>query len=180
MDNTLVLMGPLGVGKSTLAALLSPVLGIPCCAYDDLKVEYLEEAGFDLEEAHRIRDTDGMHAMCMYTNRFGNDVLDRILSEHAGHIIDLGAGCYCFEEADQIARAEKTFAPIANAILLMPSNDLGVSIKSLPGVREKRYMNTYFIMHPLNETLSKHTVYTSGRTPEQSAAEIVQLISSVV
>jgi adenylate kinase family enzyme len=72
---TITLIGPLGVGKSTLAALLSAKLGLPRCCYDDLKFEYLNDAGFDLSEAHEIRDAHGLHAMCMYTIRFGIDVL---------------------------------------------------------------------------------------------------------
>lgn len=176
-ETTITLIGPLGVGKSTIADLLSSDLGLPRCCYDDLKLGYLADSGFELAEAHRIRDADGLYAMCMYTNRFGIDVLERVIREHPGHVIDFGAGSYCFELPEEIDRAEKAFDPIANAILLLPSEDLGTNVLSLPGVRERRYMNTYFIMHPMNEALSKHTVYTGGKTPKQSVAEIVDLLS---
>ncbi|XOV83318.1 MAG: hypothetical protein ACFHXK_21010 [bacterium] len=175
--STITLIGPLGVGKSTLAQLLSQKLALPRCCYDDLKLAYLEDAGFKLSEAHRIRDADCIHAMCMYTNQFGIDVLERVINEHVGYVIDFGAGSYCFENPAEIARASKSFAPISNAFLLLPSDNLRENILPLPGVREKRYMNTYFIMHPMNETLSKTTVYTAEKTPEESATEIIGLLS---
>jgi len=175
-ETPIILLGPLGVGKSTIAAKLSSALGLPRCCYDEIKSGYLEGAGFELRQAHRIRDTKGMYEMCMYTNQFAVEVLERVLGEHPGHVIDLGAGSYCFEEAWQVSRAKEMFRSIKNSILLMPSADLATCILTLPGVRERRYMNTYFIMHPLNLALARHTLYTSGKTPELTTTEAIELI----
>jgi hypothetical protein len=100
-----------------------------------------------------------------------------VIAEHPGYVIDFGAGSYCFEIAEEIESAEKVFAPIANAVLLQPSADLGTSILSLPGVRQRRYMNTYFIMHPMNQALSKHTIFTVGKSPEESADDVIRLVT---
>jgi shikimate kinase len=166
----------MGAGKSTIASLLSETLRLPRCCYDELKLDYLAQVGFDLSEAQRLRDIEGVYEMCMYTNQFGISVLERLLEENPGHIIDLGAGSYCFENESQVARARRAFRPIHFSVLLKPSPDLAECIANLPGVRERRYMNTYFIMHPLNETLSTHTVYTLGKTPEETAGEVAAIV----
>ncbi len=168
----MLLIGPLGVGKSTIAAKLANSLQKPRCCFDEVKFDYLSEAGFDLKTAHDIRDAKGIFAMWLYANRFSIEVLERVVAEHPGHIIDLGAGSHCFEEPEEIERAQAVFNSIETSILLMPSPDLATSIRALPGVQEQRYMNTFFIMHPLNEAFARQTVYTIGKTPDETATEI--------
>jgi hypothetical protein len=37
-------------------------------------------------------------------------------------------------------------------------------------------MNRYFLEHPANASLADHTIYTKGRTPEQTRDEILGVL----
>lgn len=178
MKESIVLIGPLGVGKSTIAELVSTSREQPRCCFDELKLDYLTAAGFELEQAHAIRDSKGVYEMWLYSNDFRIVALERLFDEYPNHIIDLGAGDHCFEQPDQVKRAQHLFNQIGNSILLMPSKDLATSIRLLPGVKEQRYMNTFFIMHELNSTFAKHTLYTQHKSANQTAEELGFLLQA--
>ena len=172
----IVLIRPLGVGKSTAAEILAPRLGLERCCYDEIKVEYLQQAGLDLEEARRIRDEQGVFEMFQYTNQFEVEALGKVFRDHDSKVIDLGAGAHCFEEEAQKSAVAEIFSKHKHTILLMPSPELERSILALPGAKQRRYLNTHFIMHSSNEELSTATVYTEQKTPEQTADEIAGIL----
>ena len=47
MNSTIILIGPLGAGKSTVWHLLAEKLGLPQCSVDDVRWKYYEEIGYD-------------------------------------------------------------------------------------------------------------------------------------
>ena len=89
--DTFILTGPIGVGKSTQAKLLSSELGMPVCVYDEVKDNYRYKIGLDREKAHAINAKEGIYAMLCYMNEFKAKILTPIIDDHPGHIIDLGA-----------------------------------------------------------------------------------------
>jgi len=105
MSATIILMGPIGVGKSTQAELLSAQLGKSRCCYDDVKERYWTELGLSKEKALAI-EKDGVYAMISYMNRFKCRILAQIINDHSGYVIDLEGAQY-FDESDQIALEKK-------------------------------------------------------------------------
>lgn len=169
-------MGPIGAGKSTQAALLAEALGQPRRVYDQVKGRYRTAAGMDVGEAHRIQEEQGLYAMLCYMNEYKSRILGPIIDDHPGHIIDLGGGAQCFDEPEQVERARKVFAPIANVFLLLPSDDLETNIRTLPGLKEDYAINAYLIMHATNTLFAKQTVYTLGKSPEETTREILGML----
>jgi len=173
---TIVLMGPIGVGKSTQAELLSRKLGQPRCSYDDVKEHYRAQVGFDRKTAQSIHDEQGLYAMLCYMNEFKSRILGPIIKDHPGHIIDLGGGAQCFDEPHQIERAREAFAAVSEIFLLLPSPDLATNIATLPGLKENHPINPYLITHPTNKMFARKTIYTLGKVPEETMREILALI----
>ena len=138
---TIVLIGPIGAGKSTQAELLSKKLGQPRCANDDVKEYYRTRIGFDPKTAQTIHDKQGLYAMLCYMNEFKSQILGPIIQDHPGHIIDLGGGAQCFDEPHQIDRASEAFAGVSEVFLLLPSTDLATNISVLPGLKEDYPIN---------------------------------------
>jgi len=176
MNKTIVLTGPIGVGKSTLAGLLGADLGMPVCTYDEIKDKYRYKIGLSREKALEINKNEGSYAMIQYMNEYKSQVLEPIIRDHPNHIIDLGAGAHSFDEPHQIERARKAFNLVCEVVLLMPSKDLEVNIKSLPGFKENWEVNTYLIMHPTNKQFATKTFYTFRKTPAEILHETKQIL----
>lgn len=173
---TIVLIGPIGAGKTTQAKLLEKELGLPRCSYDEVKGKYWKELGVSKETASVINNEHGEYAMISYMNEFKSKTIKSIINDHPGHIIDLGGGAQTFDEPHQVKTVLKALEHIPNVFLLMPSSDLATNIKSLPGLKENYPINAYLIMHPTNELFSKKTIYTQGKTPEETMHEIINHI----
>jgi len=170
-----VLTGPIGVGKSTLAGLLGSDLSLPVCTYDEVKDKYRYKIGLSREKALEINKNEGAYAMIQYMNEYKSQILEPIIKDHPNHIIDLGAGAHSFDEPHQIERAKNAFNLVDEVVLLMPSKDLEVNIKSLPGFKDNWEVNTYLIMHPTNKMFATKTIYTYGIKPDEVLDEAKKL-----
>lgn len=174
--DTIILIGPIGAGKTTQAKLLSKNLGMPFCSYDAVKKIYWDELGLSKEEAHSIEKAHGTYAMLSYINEFKSKTVESIINDHPCHIIDLGGGAQTFDEPHQVERIRQVFEPIADIFLLLPSRDLATNIKTLPGLKEDLPINAYLIMHPTNDLFAKKTIFTLGKSPEETMNEIINQI----
>ena len=178
MNNTIVITGPYGVGKSIQAKLLGKEIGMPVCHYDAVKDNYRYKIGLCREKALSIKADKGIYAMLEYMNEFKSKILQPIMEDHPDHIIDLGAAAHSFDEPEQVERARQAFKDVKDVVLLMPSDDLETNINSLPGIKDNFDLNTYLIMHPTNKLLATKTVYTFGKTREEVLSGIVSAINS--
>jgi len=170
---TIILMGPVGVGKSTQAKLLAKELGQPRCSYDEVKASYLDDLGFNKKSAMAIEKEQGEYAMFCHMNNFRYQILRRVIDEHPEHIIDLGGGIHCYNEPHQVDSAREVFDQIDEIFYLLPSRDLATNINMLPGFKEGFAINTYIMMHPTNALFAKKMIYTLGKTPEEIMREII-------
>ena len=174
MEDIIIFTGPIGVGKSTQAKLLGKELGQPVCVYDEVKDNYRYKIGLSREKALAINAEHGVYAMLEYMNEFKSKILEPIINDHPGHIIDLGAGAHSFEEPQQVERARRAFSSAKDILLLLPSSDLATNIKSLPGLKENYEVNTFLMMHPTNELFATKTIYTINKTPEEVSQDIME------
>ena len=174
MEDIIIFTGPIGVGKSTQAKLLGEKLGMPVCVYDEVKDNYRYKIGLSKEKALAINAEQGLYAFLEYMNEFKSQILEPIIEDHPGHIIDLGAGAHSFDEPHQVERAQRAFETAKDIFLLLPSNDLETNIKSLPGIKENYVVNTFLIMHPTNELFATKTIYTLNKTPDEVLQDILE------
>ena len=107
---------------------------------------------------------------------------ERVLAEHRPGILDLGAGHSHYEDDHLFARVRRVLAPCPNVVLPLPSSDLDRSVCILRerGLAERGgdwIADGYdFVEHwvkdSCNHDLATLTVYTEGRTPQETCAEI--------
>ena len=173
MKDIIILTGPIGVGKSTQAKLLGDKLGMPVCVYDEVKDNYRYKMGLNKEKALAIDAEEGLYAFLQYMNEFKSLILEPIIKDHPGHILDLGGGAHSFDEPHQVERARRAFEGARDIFLLLPSSDLETNIKSLPGIKENFVVNTFLMMHPTNALFATKTIYTINKTQDELLLDIM-------
>ncbi len=175
-DSDIILIGPMGTGKSTIGKLLSQKLNLPQASMDEIKWKYYKEIGWEADTQRKIREQERF-AGYRYWKRFELYGIERLLSEYNNCIIDFGAGHSVYEDDADFARARELLSPYENVVLLLPSSDLDESVEILKkrsqltinGVEINRFVMT----HPSNQKLAKQVIYTKGKTPEEIKEEIL-------
>lgn len=191
MDKTIILIGPMSAGKSTVGRLLAEQLDIPQYALDEHRWDIYAEIGYDAERASEIsRSDDGMLGLLRYWKPFEAYAVERVLVEQRDCVIDFGAGHSVYEDETLFARVQRAMAPFPNVVLLLPSPDLDRSVAIVnarfaqmlekegvppdPAILE---VNAHFVRHSSNARLAKIVVYTEGKTPEETCAEILSAVA---
>jgi hypothetical protein len=158
---------------------------------DDLRWAYYDEIGFDHDHAARLLKKGGFEALYWYAKPFEAHALERVLVEQAGKVIELGGGHSVYEDEALFERARRALLPVPYVVLVMPSSELEQSCQILrtrtlqkaPGEgwepsEEVLTLFDHLARHPSNRLLAKQVVYTLGRTPLDTAEEIVRLMRS--
>jgi shikimate kinase len=181
MERTeLVLIGPVRAGKSTLGRLLAEKLGLPQVSLDDVRLPYYKAIGYDEAFARQVRQQEGFAAFMFYRDLFAAYPVERMLSEYHDCVFDFGAGIYESDEA--FRRVQAALVDFPNVVLLLPSPDLQHSLQVLAGRDPNPPADLHldlarrFLQHHTYYDLAKFTVYTDGKTPEQTCQEILNLI----
>jgi hypothetical protein len=73
-----IFIGPVGVGKTTVSALVAQALGVAHVEYDNLRRGYFEELGFDMEQNLRLNAAEGWHTMYRYWKVFSPYAIERL------------------------------------------------------------------------------------------------------
>lgn len=176
--NEIILIGPIGTGKSTLGRLLAEALRLPQCSMDDVRWAYYKEIDYDEAVAKQKHDEGGFWPMYEYWKPFEAYAVERLLAEHHHCVIDFGGGHSVYEDDAMFARIQQVLAPYPNVVLVLPSPDDDESIEILntreESLREmKPNINAHFIKHHSNRDLAKFVVYTKDKTPAQTRDEIL-------
>lgn len=185
-ETSIILIGPFGAGKSTIAELLAARLDRPTASLDRQQ-HYYREAGFNPDEFHRIAHTVPAPAADRYFQTFFPAALARLLAEYPGHILDLGAGHTVYEDDALFAQVRQMLAPYPNVVLILPSPDLDESIRVLRERTRHRPGAEYFldsdfdyfshwVKSRCNFDLAKLTIYTAGQTPEQTTDALIAML----
>lgn len=181
MKSGIILIGPIGAGKSTVGSLIASRLGLFQHSMDDRRWDYYKEIGYDEEVAKHKRETDGFWGIYQYWKPFEAYAVERLLSEYQQCVIDFGAGHSVYEDAVLFQRVEQALSPYPNVVLLIPSPNLDESVKILNErngyvLDDKPNINEHFVRHNSNYQLAKFTAYTKDKTPKETCDEILKLI----
>ncbi len=180
MTSDIILIGPMGAGKSTLGRLLAEKLGIPRRSMDDLRWDYYKEIGFDAAVQKQIGEQEGFLGVYRYWKPFEAHAVERLLAEHNNCVIDFGGGHSVYEDDALFARIQHVLAPYKNIVLILPAPDLDEAVQILrerkgESVADGFDLNEHFVKHHSNHDLAKFVVYTKGKTSEETCDEILRV-----
>ncbi|MGN1270108.1 MAG: hypothetical protein ACI4UU_04490 [Clostridia bacterium] len=166
---TIILIGPMGTGKSTIAKLLKT------------QIDGMDRIGLDNKD-----QLEGLYKRRRNFKNFKNFefmLTGTILSSlDRPYIIDFGAGHSIYEDKRLKEQLQRMCANFSNVILLLPSENKEESRRILAERRNFAYKshkdqnNWHFITASDNYNLATHIIYEENKTPEEVAKEIVKLI----
>jgi hypothetical protein len=190
-DTNIILIGPLSTGKTTVGKLLGAALDLPTVELDDLRWGYSAEIGYDADHAEKLRREGGFQARGVYWKPFEVYSVERLLQDYpAGYVLSFGAGHSVYDDPAHFERVRIALAGYPYVILLLPSADKEESLRLLterfralvPEIGEDDLkqvidINHSFVEHPANSRLATHTVYTAGKSPEETCEDILALVN---
>ncbi|UJL46031.1 shikimate kinase [Virgibacillus sp. NKC19-16] len=179
MSCTIILIGPICSGKSTVAEVLSSKTGIPQRPMDDLRFDYYKEIGFSEIRQNEIRETYGYMAMYTYWKTFEAHAVT--LEDYPNCTHDFGAGHSVYEDQRLFKEVKSALIDYENIFLLLPSqneqesiNVLNERLKGVTTNNDMYQLNEHFVKHKSNKLLAKYIVYTNGSSPEEIADKIIE------
>lgn len=183
MKPEIILIGPIGSGKSTIAELISTKTGLPRRSMDELRWKYYDEIGYDRDLARQKRTEEGFWGLYHYWKPFEAYAVKRLLSSFRDCIFDFGGGHSVYEDGRLFQQVRDLLAPFPHVVLLMPSPDKEESIDILHARNRydsdgQREVNEHFVHHHSNYALAKQIVYTRDKEPEQICREVIQWVMS--
>lgn len=187
--STVILIGPMSAGKSTLAKKMAKKLGVPRIEMDEVRQRFYLEIGYNEKFASEIVGQEGMMGLIDYWKPFEAHAVERALQVYKDCVIDFGAGHSVYQDEALFKRVEKALQPYQFVFLILPSADLDRSVE----IVNQRFsellvnevgrvdpellaLNEHFVRHPSNHRLAKATFYTEGCSALKTCQEMLDWI----
>ncbi len=165
-NESIILIGPSGAGKTTVSEKLSQKTGMQNCRLDRI--------------SHKAKK-NGLADKFKNIDRFNLFMISELLKiakeKDLCGIVDFGGGHSVYEDMDAFEKLKELLKPFKNIVLLLPDKD---EEKSLD-IMERRSTgditdNRRFIESPCNKELATMIIYGNGRQASEIADEILQVI----
>jgi hypothetical protein len=180
---SIILIGPVRVGKSTLAIQLASDLGLPRRSLDDLRWSYYREVGFDCAYSDSLEQTGRWNDRRLYWSKHDPHAIRRVLEDYGeGHAVDFGASHSLHEDAAQFEVVKCILAPHPQVVLVLPCRDPRESLRLLNERRGAPHLlygfdlNERMLLHGSNYALAKHVVYNHGKTVAETSRELIDML----
>jgi shikimate kinase len=181
---SIILIGPVRAGKTTLADQVASDLGWPRRSLDELRWDYYREAGFDSAYSRSLEQAGRWNDRRLYWSKHDPHAIRRILEEYGrGHVIDFGGSHSLHEEEAQLEAVRRIMAPHPHVVLVLPCADREEALRVLNERRGQPHLlygfdlNALMLRHPSNYALAKWTIYNHGKTVEATSRELIEMLS---
>ena len=175
----IILLGPVAVGKTTTARLISKKINKPVISLDDLRFDYYKEIGYDPMHMKELHEKAGIMAIFQYGKIFDAYSIERILEDHQNCIFDFGGGNVVSGYSFDLNRIKKALEPYENVVFLVPGKDNAETLDFIYQRRDikpsDRELIEYLVCNHSNYEVAKHTVFVKDKTPEEVCDEILSM-----
>jgi hypothetical protein len=151
---------------------------------DDLVWDYCAEAGYSRND---FRKEPGQAAARRSLPELFTGAVERIVAEHPGHVIDLGAGHTDIQDPVLFGRIQRTLARCPHVILVLPSADPDESVRILKerarALRGHDWVRggvdhiEHWVKNSRNQELATSILYTGEQTPWAACDQLLSRLS---
>jgi shikimate kinase len=178
----IILLGPMGAGKSTISNLLGHELNKKVVQMDDLRAVYYPKQGLTKKWLNNIERNLGFLELYYRCKEYELVMVEEALKDHQGCIFDFGAGHASFYNEKHIKKINKLLCNFPNTFLLLPSPDFLTSMLHLNRMsheeldNDRLQVNKLILLDKNLQNLASHTIYTADSTPEVTTLQILELL----
>jgi shikimate kinase len=178
----LVLIGPAAAGKTTLGEAVAALTGRPFVDIDAVAGPYYEEVGWSLPRLRARIGQVGRVAAEREWEPARAHAVERVVADHPGAVVALGAGHTCYAEPGHAARVRAALERCSGVLFVLPDPDAARSLRILRD-RSARTKGTDWVVDghdflsewlhdPFSRSLATEIVHTAGETPWQTAERV--------
>ena len=174
-NNNILIMGPIGVGKTSVSKELAKITGKKLVEMEEEKKRIYAQIGFSLEKCEEKYEKYGIMGWYQYQKPFELYSVKILLEENSDAIIDFGGGQSVYDNEEQVREFLSLMKLQKYSFLLMPYEDADMSLKLLSTRNEKddTNLNRLFINSVTSKQAAKHIIYTGNRTISEIVDEIL-------
>lgn len=175
----LVLIGPPGAPTDAVAEHIAASLGLSIHSTDDYSDDDWSALGYDASADVTAWAHGGAYASYRLLMPLRLRAVRQLLSEHDSGVFPLLPDFTVYEDDALREQFAALLADVPHSVALLPTPDTDENARlldaDLAGFPDWSAVNAYWIRNPSNERLATHTVYTHGKTAEQTRDEILAL-----
>ncbi len=174
-NNNILVMGPIGVGKTSVCKELARRTGKKLVEMKEEKRRIYEQIGFSLEKCEEKYEKYGIMGWYQYQKPFELYSVKKLLEENDDAIIDFGGGQSVYDNEEQVKEFLSIVKSQKYSFLLMPYEDVDLSLKLLSERNEDDDidLNRIFINSLTSRQAAKHIIYTGEKTICEIVDEIL-------
>ncbi|MCO5218537.1 MAG: hypothetical protein M9953_05770 [Thermomicrobiales bacterium] len=194
---SIVLIGPTGSGKSSVAKVLAELLGWSMVELDDLRETWYPEFGLNPEDERAARERGGLLELIATWKPYELLSAERVMREYPQRtVIAFGGGQSVYAKEEDVQRAREALSVASRVILLLPSDDPDTCLAILrdrmrhdPFIEQQDDPETLIrdftpilktqIQSESNARLATELIVTGQSTPEEIARHIVATTDEV-
>ncbi|MFC8922135.1 shikimate kinase [Cellulosimicrobium sp. NPDC057127] len=183
-----VLVGPPAAGKTTIGELAAARLGVPFVDVDEVGDRYYAEVRWSVARLVERVGVVGRLAAEREWEPARAHAVGRVVAEHPGAVVALGAGHTSYTDATHLATVRAVLADVPHVVLVLPSADRdaaldelrrrSVATKGTDWVRDGHDLLAAWLDDPGTRSLATATLVTRGRTPDASAAQFARWVAA--
>jgi shikimate kinase len=177
----LIIIGPVSIGKTTIANEIGKRLQLPVAHLDDYRLSYYEEIGYSAEHCEIIKENIGWGGVYKYWQIFDVYAVTKFIQQFNNHILDFGGGNSVFEFDEDLDIISNLLDNELNVFLLLPTDNYEDNLEFLnkrTGWKNTgRNVNKHLLSNKSNYVLAKHIIYVKDKATQDICDEIIEQVS---
>ncbi|HPJ02420.1 MAG TPA: shikimate kinase [Candidatus Limiplasma sp.] len=182
---SIAIIGPMGVGKTTVSRKIAQALGLHYIDVDELRWDYFsQQPDFDHQVTKTLYESGNAAGAFQYMKPFEAGYVEAIVEKYSAAVLDFGAGYTVYTDQALFGRVQACFKPFGHVVFLRYSPDPKESLEALQHRHAEapaelfKMLNREFIESPCNGILATCIVDTKDKTADEVAKEVIKRVSS--